>query len=342
MIGPMIKISILNILIIIGGSLFFLWSSESLSAPPENEVIAILNGKPLYRDEVEKKVAFRLYRLQGNIYTLLKDETEEIINQRLLADEAKMRGISITELLEKEVNQKIIPPDDKEIDAYLAKYPDEAGKIPDSRKRIRTYLHQKSIGQRRQEFFTSLREKADYKFLLQMSERPRMEINIEGKPWRGNPHALVTLVHFSSFTCSICKRSTRMIERAMKEYPGKIKWVHRNFFNMFDEAALRAAQMGDFARENGKFWEFHDKVLSIDGNLEQKEIFNIAETLNIDLKSYDDGEKEGRFLLNVKEDILDANRLGVTSTPVIFVNGRYFHGTFPYEKLKALIEEEMK
>ena len=152
---------------IIGGSLFvFGSSSECLSAPPENEVIATLNGKPIYRQEVEEKVALRLYRLRGNIYTLLKKETEEIINRKLLTAEAKMRGISVTELLEKEVNRKVPPPDDKQIDAYLTDHSDETGKSPNSRNRIRTYLHQKSIGQRRQAFLASLREKADCNFLL--------------------------------------------------------------------------------------------------------------------------------------------------------------------------------
>ena len=342
MTSPMIKILFLNILMIIGSNLLFLPLSECHSGSPEEEVVAVLNGKPIYRNEVEQNVALRLFRLRGNIYTLLKNETEEIINQRLLNDEAKMRGISITELLEKEVSRKISPLNDKEIDDYLARNPNEAGKNFKNRNRIRTYLYQKSIGQRRQDFLASLRKKANYKFLLQIPERPRMKINIEGKPWRGNPDAAITLVHFSSFTCRVCQRSTRMIEQAMKEYPGKIKWVHRNFFNMFDEKALTAALMGDFARENGKFWDFHDKLLSTDKNLGQEEIFHIAEMLNLDLKSYDEGEKEGRFLLNVKDDILDATKLTVTSTPVIFVNGRYFHGTFPYGQLKVLIEEEME
>ena len=341
MTGRMMKRSFLNILVTIGSSLFFLLASDCLSEAQEDEVIATLNGEPLYRYEVEQNVAFRLYRLRGNIYTLLKRETEELMNQRLLAAEAEFREISVKALVKKEVDQKVTPPDDKELDAYLAEHPKEGRKDPNSRNRIRTYLYQKSLNQRRQDFLASLQKKADFRFLLEMPERPRMKMESEGEPWRGNPDAPITLTHFASFTCQICSQSVQMIRRAMGEYPDKIKWVHRNFFNIFNEKALTAAQVGEYAKEKGKFWEFHDIILSIDGNFELDEIFKIAESLDLNLTSYNEGEKEGRFLLEIKDDIRDATRIGVTATPVIFVNGRYFHGAFPYEELEKLIKEEI-
>jgi len=337
----MMKRSFLNILMIIGISLTFLFSSDCLPQPREDEVIAILNGEPMYRYEIEENIAFKLYRLQANIYALLKRETDERINQKLLEAEAERQKISVEELLYQEVDQKVSPPDDKELDSYLAEHPNEAGEGNDRRNRIRTYLYQKTLSQRRQDFLTSLQEKAEYRLLIEMPERPRMKIEIEGEPWRGNPDAPVTLVHFASFTCRICYQSTQMIERAMEEYPGKIRWVHRNFFNTFDEKALLAAQVGEYAKEKGKFWEFHDMLLLANGDFESDEIFQIAKSLNLDRQTYDAAEKEGRYLLAVKDDIRDASRLGITATPVIFVNGRYFHGTFPYEQLETLIKEEI-
>lgn len=335
------KRSFLNILMITGSSLLFLLASDSLSEPREDEVIATLNGEPIYRYEIEQNVAFKLYRLQANIYALLKRETEERINQKLLAAEAENRGISLKELLNKEVDQKVTPPSDKELDSYLAEHPGKAGEGSKSINRIRIYLYQKNLSQRRQDFLSSLQKNADYQFLIEMPERPRMKIEIKGEPSRGNPNAPITLVHFASFTCLICSQSARMIERAMEEYPGKIRWVHRNFFNTFDEKALTAAQYGEYAKEKGKFWEFHDLLLSANGDFESEEIFQIAESLDLDMQTYEAGEREGRFLLAVKDDIRGATRLGITATPVIFVNGRYFHGTFPYEQLETLIKQEI-
>jgi hypothetical protein len=337
----MMKKSFLNILVIASINLTFLLASDCLPQTQEDEVIATLNGEPIYRYEIEQDIAFQIYRLRGNIYTLLKRETEERVNQKLLAAEAERRRISVDDLLYKEVDQKVSHPDDKELDTFFAENPGEAGNGSKSRDQIRTFLYQKSLSQQRQNFLASLKEKVDYKFLLEMPERPRMKMVVEGEPWRGNPDAPITLVHFVSFTCRIGYKSARMIEMAMEEYPDKIRWVHRNFFNTFDEKALTAAQYGEYAKEKGKFWEFHDMLLSANGDFESEEIFKIAESLDLDKHSYDNGNKEGRFLLAVKDDIRDATRLGITATPVIFVNGRYFHGSFSYEQLETLIKEEI-
>ena len=80
MTSPLMKKSILNILVILGGSLIFFTAPDCPADTREEEVIATLNGKPIYLSDVEQNLAFRLYRLRGNIYLLLKKETEEIVN----------------------------------------------------------------------------------------------------------------------------------------------------------------------------------------------------------------------------------------------------------------------
>ena len=233
------------------------------------------------------------------------------------------------------------PPNEKDVDDYLAERPKEDFGDSKKRNRIRTFLFQQAINQRKLEYLESLQKKADFKFLLELPARPRMKVDVEGEPWRGDFDAPVTLVHFTSFTCPTCPQSVRMIRRAMGEFPGKIKWVHRNLFTMFDEKALTAAQMGEFANEKGKFWDFHDNVWSLKDQFEEERIFQIAEDLGLNRKDYDNGEKTGHFLLEVRDDIRDASRLGVKATPVIFVNGRYFDSTFPYDQLKSLIKDEL-
>ena len=73
---------------------------------------------------------------------LLKRESEQIVNQKLLTTEAARRGLSVNELLRKEVDQKVPPLDEKEVDNYLAEHPKDAGKGSQKRNRIRTYLSQ--------------------------------------------------------------------------------------------------------------------------------------------------------------------------------------------------------
>jgi protein-disulfide isomerase len=139
----------------------------------------------------------------------------------------------------------------------------------------------------------------------------------------------------------LCARSTQKIKRVIAAYPGQIKWVHRNYLHKFDELALYAAKVGEWALEQGVFWRFHDRLMTFEGELTPDAIKTIGTDLGLNNDGYLAGEKEGRFLLRVKADIEVAKSVGVTSLSVIFVNGIYFSSTFPYEQLKQLVKNEL-
>lgn len=331
-----------NTLAILSLSLILFSGSECVAEPKEGEIIATLNGEPIYLSEIEQNAAFQVYRLQANIYTLLKKETEELVNQKLLAAEAIRRNLSIEELLKKEVDEKVVPPDEKQIDEYLSRHPEEIDKAPQRRDQIKTYLHQRDLIQHKLDFVASLRQKADFQFLLKAPERPRIKVKIEGKPWRGSSEAPVTLVHFADLTSRLCAESAEKIKKVIVDFPGKIKWVHRNYFSIQDEKALMAAEFGEAAYEQGIFWNFHDLMFARKGDWKIEGIKKVASEIGLNKKQFDEGQKKGKYLLKVKEDIGYAARIGVEGAPVIFVNGLYFSGTFPYEELKTLVQKELE
>jgi len=112
---------------ILGLSVLFCFGWECLAEQKEDQVIANLNGQPIYLSEVEQSVAFQIYRLRGNIYSLLKKETEEIVNQRLLAAEAAHRRLTVEELLRKEVDEKVPSFDEKQVSDIDCFHPSASG-----------------------------------------------------------------------------------------------------------------------------------------------------------------------------------------------------------------------
>ena len=318
------------------------YGTEALAQSLQPDMIAVLNGEPIFLSEIEQNVAFQVYRLQGNIYSLLQRETEELVNQKLLAAEASRRGLGVGELLKKEVDEKVKAPDEKDVDQYLASHPEDVSNDPQQRNKIKFYLNQKALIQRRLGYVASLREKADYKFLLKPPERPRTKIVIDGEPSRGNADAPVTLVHFADLTSKLSAESVEKIRKLLSEFPDKIKWAHRNYFRIQDEKALLAAELGEAAFEQGIFWNFHDLMFSRKGNMKIENIKKMADEIGLDKKRFDDGQKEGKYLIKVKDDLGYAARTGVENPAVIFVNGFYFNGTFPYEDLKKLAQRELE
>lgn len=319
-----------------------LWIPAAVSADRDkDETIAMINGEPVTLSEVEQRVAFQVYRLRGNIYQLLKRETEKTVEQKLLAAEARRRNMTVEKLLKIEVDEKVVPVSEHELQQYLTEHSKDGDVTEQRKERIRTYLARRAAIQRKRNYIAALRDKADIKFLLTPPQPPRVRVDIRDEPWRGNPDAPVTVVHFTGFNCEQCTKSVRMIQTLMREYPDQIRWVHRNFFSIGDEAALTAAQLGEVAHENGRFWQFHDAAFNSEKRLDRAELQQIAQQLNLGWESFQNGKFENDVLLKVKKDVLDAQQYGVTSMPVMFVNGLYFSPTFRYGRLKAMVTEEI-
>ena len=309
---------------------------------PGEEVIATLDGKPITLSEIEENAAFQIYRLRGSIYSLLQKEALEIADRRLLAQEAARQGLSVEALLEKEVDRKVAPLAEEDVDAYLAEHPEQAVKGPGGRARLRAYLEERARIQRRLDYLAALRERSDYRFLAKSPERPRIRVDTEGAPWRGEAQAPVTLVHFAHFSSRLCAESAQKIRRIMEEFPGRIRWVHRNFLGIQDPDALLAAEMGESALGQGRFWEYHDAIFARMGRTPAEAIRQAAREAGLDVKRFNEEQKKGTLLLRVKDDIGYGVRIGVQAAPVIFVNGIYFSGTFPFEELRTLVQSELK
>lgn len=314
----------------------------SAAGAAQDEVIATLDGSPITLSEIEENAAFQIYRLRGSIHSLLKREAREIADRRLLEREADRQGLSVEALLKREVDGKTAPLSESDIEAYLAENPGQAPGGSEGRARLRTYLEERARIQRRLDYVASLREKSNYRFLAAPPERPRVRVGTEGAPWRGAAGAPVTLVHFANFSSKPCAESALKIRRIMEEFPGRIRWAHRNFLGIRDPDALAAAETGEAAFRQGRFWEYHDAIFARGGAVTADAVRRAAREAGLDARHVDSEQKKGTLLLRVKEDIDCGVRLGVQAAPVIFVNGIYFGGTFPLEDLRALVHRELE
>lgn len=302
-------------------------------APRDPEILAVLDGTPIHAEEVRSRIAFRLYQLEADRYSLLQRELDALIEQRLLEQEARRRGLSVDALLAAEVQGEPAPVTDAEIDAYLAEHPRDAARGPAIRPRIAAYLAERRVIERRLAFVQSLRERARIDVKLTAPERPRTDIDIAGAPARGPERAPVTLVHFASFSSVESARSAAELQAIMARHPTEIRWVHRHHVDIYDELGLRAAELSLAAEDAGRFWEFHDRVFARNAPLTEDALSEITTSMGL--------AAPGNALARVKQHIDAGLRAGVERPPVVFVNGRYFSGTFSHDQLRALVAEEL-
>lgn len=310
-------------------------------AAKRGEPIARIGDELIYRDDVAPSVAYQVYRREVDIYSLLRSETEDLVDERLLAREAERRGVSVDDLLRTEVDEKAEPATDADVDAYLAEHPEEGAGGAQARARIKYFLSETRREARRLALTQKLREGAGFEFLLPPPAPPRTRIDTEGVPARGPADAPVTLVHFATFTSPLSIRSVGYIRRLLEEFPGQIRWVHFHFLNPHDETGLLAAEFAEAAQERGVFWEVHDALFALDGKIDQKKMLAIARSAGIPDDTMRQVGIDAKYLKAVKKDIDTGLRAGVRREPVIYVNGRYFSSTFPYAQLRRIVAEEL-
>ncbi len=92
----------------------------------------------------------------------------------------------------------------------------------------------------------------------------------DNDPVKGSEDAPITIVEFSDFECPFCGRffsqTLPLIEDNYID-TGKVKFVYRDFPLSFHPQAQPAAEAAECANEQGKFWDYHDKIFNNQGAL---------------------------------------------------------------------------
>jgi protein-disulfide isomerase len=109
----------------------------------------------------------------------------------------------------------------------------------------------------------------------------------------------------------------------------------------FHNNALPAAHAAECAREQGKFWEMHDKLFANQRALAAPQLTEYAQAVGLDMARYNDCFAAERYESRIKRDQATAVSLGAGGTPAFFVNGRFLSGAQPFPAFKAVIDEEL-
>lgn len=86
----------------------------------------------------------------------------------------------------------------------------------------------------------------------------------EGDLIEGPAEAKVTLVEFSDFQCPFCIRASATVKQVMDTYKNDVRLVFKNLpLVQIHPFAQKAAEASLCAAEQGKFWEYHDQLFSV-------------------------------------------------------------------------------
>ncbi len=164
---------------------------------------------------------------------------------------------------------------------------------------------------------------------------------------RGPADAPVTIVEFSDFACGHCAALHGSLDEVLHRFGRSVRVVFRNFpLDSACNAALPAAPHPDAclaaaaaecAGEQSKFWPYHDMLFSNQQQLSRPFLLRYAEQVGMDMPRFTQCLAGGEAMARVRADAEAGARLGVESTPTLFINGRVIKGALDAQRLVAAI-----
>jgi protein-disulfide isomerase len=292
-------------------------------------------------EEVDKKAAGSLARIDYERYEARRRALEEMVSERLVDEAARARGVSRDALLKAEVQDKVPAPTEQEMRATFERHKAQLGGMTYEQvaERIRRSLHEQALAVRTADFQESLRKDTPVRILL---EAPRAEVSVPADaPSQGPKDAKVTIVEFLDYQCPFCHRAQESVDQILKEYQGRIRFVHRDYV-LGKPRSLPAARAARCAGEQGKFWEYHRGLLVQPGDMSDADLLNRAKTLALDPARFAACAATDRFDADIHGATQAGDELGVSGTPTFFINGRRLVGAVPAWKFKEVIDAEIR
>lgn len=91
------------------------------------------------------------------------------------------------------------------------------------------------------------------------------EVDVKGLTSTGAKNGKVTMVEFSDFECPYCIRAFPTVEQILKEYKNDVKFFYKQYpLVQIHPNAQKAAEASLCAADQGKFWEWHNKVFTVE------------------------------------------------------------------------------
>ena len=191
-----------------------------------------------------------------------------------------------------------------------------------------------------------------------LTKDPGSDIDIAGRPMRGNPGAKVTIINFDDLECPFCARMHQsLFPSTLQRYKDKVRFVYKDFpLTEIHPWAMRASVDANcLAAQNGEiYWSYVDYLHShgdevsgpdrdktksaaaLDRIARQEAALGKLDTTKLDacLAKQDPSE--------VNDSLKEAMALGLEGAPALFVNGERINGAVPEEQVWMAIDRALR
>lgn len=191
-----------------------------------------------------------------------------------------------------------------------------------------------------------------------LANDPVFNIDVEGRPIRGNPAAKVTVINFDDLQCPFCARMhSALFPDTLDRYKNNVRFIYKDdpLTELHPWAMRAAVDANCLAAQSGEtYWKFVDyvhthgqEVSGEDRNVQKsyttldriaREEATLAKLDSARLDACLAKQDETQVRASAKE----AEALGVDGTPALFVNGERISGALPPEQIWMVIDRALR
>ncbi|HEY2866331.1 MAG TPA: thioredoxin domain-containing protein, partial [Pyrinomonadaceae bacterium] len=260
------------------------------------DVIFSVGARNVTTQEFDAKYRFPLYDAVADPIDATRSALESVIGNYLVETEATVSKMPPQDILTREIDSKIPP------------------------------LTGAEAANKQAELESALLHRlfAKYKTRFLINDPPPIvqKISVDDDPASGPATAPVTVVMFADFQCSACSATEPVLKKVLAEYPGKIRYVMRDFpLETIHANAFSAALAAYAARQQGKFFEYGDILFTHQDALDADSLKKYAAQVGLNVQQFTLDFTSEEAKTEVRKDMADGAAYGVSGTPTIFVNG---------------------
>lgn len=320
--------------------------SQSSASNPD-QVVAEVAGKPITLKDVDAKWeefdAAERARIVQAMYQNRRNMLDQMVGDILIGNSAKAAGQSVEAFVEADTTRRLPAIGEADVAQFFEQNKDRAqGRtLEQLRGEIKPYLEDRRRQQARAMLIEELVAKNSSSVKV-MLDPPRYTVPTSGgDPVRGNAAAPVTIVEFSDYQCPFCARVNPTLAQVRQTYGDKVKIVFKDYPLPNHPNAPKAAEAARCAGEQNKYWEMHDAMFANQRALEVPTLKQTARAIGVEGGAFDQCLDSSKHAAAVASGTSLGNKMGVNSTPTLYVNGRALIGAMPFEMFKQIIDEEL-
>ena len=317
-------------------------SAAGASSAPAAEALFKYKGKTYSGADLSPAAQQALYEQKEDAYVKLQGFVDQAILD-LYFDELSATEKKPRQELEESAFH-VNEPSTKEVSDW---YEANKGKLPPGYKleQISGDIKQLLKGEQKKKLREALVEKVKRDgAAATMAEEPTpptVKIDTLGYPVKGDKDAKLTLVEFADYQCPHCRAAVDDIEKTLKKYAGKVNLIFIDYPINASGISKLVAEGSICAERQGKYWEYHDLAYAKQHDLKPDGATMLAKELKLDEKKFADCLALPDGKERVAKARAEGDRVGVTGTPTIFLNGKRVHSHDPAD-LSSAIDKALK